>query len=231
MSFLSLSKGDPAARELLQRAIRARYGLRPLPVDSVRLQMFRQDKGPLGVPVKILVTLSFVTASHWRWDEVHKLFGIAISRSAASFDGRVYYERQGKSLSHYDEPRAVEGMSSRLWSEAAMMLTPLTSPGVTLRFVDDCTFQATPEPGSHSVATVHLNPDGSVAAIEAHCYHPVQKQELCFGIRPGDGLQTLNGFTIPRQLSYQWGNRPPETFTVADAVANPQIPLTEFSMG
>src|SRR5689334_23721585 len=67
MSFLSLSAGDPAARNLLQKAIKARYGLRPLPVDSVRLTMTTRAKGPLGLPATAAVTVSFIAPTHWRW--------------------------------------------------------------------------------------------------------------------------------------------------------------------
>ncbi len=231
MSFLSLSRGDPAARDLLQRAIRARYGLRPLPVESVRLEMERQDKGPLGLPVKLVIDCRYITASHWRWDQVRKLFGLAIGRCTMSFDGGAYYERSGKNLTRLTEPRALDGMYRRLWAEAASLLTPLTAPEVIVKSIDECTFQAAQDSESGIVATILLNADDTVAAVETNCYHPTYQREMRLSILPGGGLQTLNGFTVPRQIAFQWADEPPLAFTVINAEANPKIPLTEFSLG
>jgi hypothetical protein len=231
MSFLSLSKGDPAARDLLQRAISARYGLRPLPLESVRLGLIGHGRGPLGLPVNVIITYSFITGSQWRSDHIRKLFGLVIGRCGASFDGDAYYERNGKATTRSDDPRVVDGMRKRLWTEAASLLTPLTAPGVTIKALDDCTFQAILDSNPASVATIRLNPDHTVAAVEARCYHPNHRQELRLCIKPEGGLQTINGFIVPRQITYGWEDQPADTFAVSSAEANPQIPLSEFSMG
>ncbi len=231
MSFLSLSRGDPAARELLERSIRARYALRPLPIDSVRLEMARQDKGPLGSPVRIQVINSSITGSHWRWDQSRKLFGLFGNKHSFAFDGGAYYDRSGGTVKQSSQPEVLEGLRRRLWAESAALLTPLTAPDVVLKSIDQCTFQATPEAGSSLWVTIRLNPDDTVASVEARCYHPAHHREMQFVIRPGDGLQTLNGFTVPKQVTFQWDDEPAETFTIVAAVANPKIPLTEFSIG
>ncbi len=87
MSFLSLATGDPAARNLLQKAIRARYGVRPQPAESIRVWMTSRAKVPLGLPATAHVTLLFVTPAHWRWDREVKLFGLRLSQSTSRFDG------------------------------------------------------------------------------------------------------------------------------------------------
>jgi hypothetical protein len=229
MSFLSLSKGDPAARDLLLRAIRARYGMRPLPIDSVRLEMLRQDKGPLGLPVKIVISNTFVTASHWRWDEVRKLFGLTIGKFSARFDSSTYYRKSGKTVTRSHDPRVVQGMACRVWLEAAFWLTPLTSPDVTIKAINDCTFRATPK--AETEAIIQLNPDDTVAAVESRCYHPEYEREMRLAIKPGGGLQAIDGFTIPRHVIMQWDDKPALSFTVTKAEANPTLPLNEFSMG
>jgi hypothetical protein len=230
MSFLSLSRGDPAARDLLQRAMRARYGIRPLPVESMRLEMVRQDKGALGLPVRIVVTNGFITASHWRRDQVRKLFGLTIGKSSASFDGTTYYRRRGRAVTQSREPRVVQGMVCRLWLEAAFLLTPLTAPQVTVKSIDACTFEAKPESAADNGVTIRLNPDDTVAAVETRCFHPDFEREMNFTVRPSGGLQTLNGFTVPRQITEQWDDEPAETFDVTKAEVNPSLPLAEFSM-
>ena len=64
MAFLSLARGDSQARALLQRAIRARYGVRPLLVESVRIEMTGKSKGPLGFPLKATVLAAVRAAGH-----------------------------------------------------------------------------------------------------------------------------------------------------------------------
>jgi hypothetical protein len=81
------------------------------------------------------------------------------------------------------------------------------------------------------VATIRLNADDTVAAVEASCYHPGRKCEKLLIMRPESGLQTLDGFTVPRQIVYQWEGEKPQRFNVIKAEANPKIPLTEFTMG
>jgi hypothetical protein len=231
MSFLSLSRGDPQARDLLQRAIRARYGLRPLPLDSVRLWMTGKGKGPLGLLMTVKVTVSFIPGSHWRWDQTSSLLGITIGSLTTAFDGGTSYERRGRTVTPANEPTVVQGARCRMWAESASMLTPLTAPDVTLKAVDERTFQVMPGPKSSDAATIRLNADDTVAAVEASCYHAGQKCEKLLAIRPEGGLQTLDGFTVPRQIVYQWSGERPQRFNVIRAEANPKIPLTEFTMG
>ena len=231
MSFLSLSRGDPQARDLLQKAIRARYGLRPLPLDSVRLWMTGKGQGPLGLFTTVTVTMSLIPGSHWRWEQTGHLLGITTGSFTVTYDGGAAYERRGGSVTQANDPAIVQGARCRLWLESASMLTPLTAPDVTLKAVDERTFQAMPEPESNDTATIRLNADDTVAAVEASCYHAGQKCEKLFVIQPAGGLQTLEGFTVPRQLVYQWDGERPQRFNVIRAEANPKIPLTEFTMG
>jgi hypothetical protein len=230
MSFLSLAKGDPAARNLLQRAIRARYGVRPLSLDSLRLNLTRRDKGPLGLPAKVFITASIVAPEHWRWEQVHKLFGIPYKTSLSSFDSCAFFEHSGKSAVQTEEPQVVAGLRCRVWSEIASLLTPLTSNEVILKTVDEQTFRAYRESQPDNVVTIRLNEDDTVAAVEIPCYRPADKRELLLSIQPTGGLQTLEGFTLPKQIVYQWDGSPSETFDVVHAEANPQIPLTEFTI-
>src|SRR5579859_4222751 len=126
MSFLSLSKGDPAARALLQRAIRARYGLRPVPFDSLRLWLSRTQKGPLGLPVRIVRTISYSGTSYWRQDEVQRLLSVPIRRLSESFNADAYFERKGNVVTKVDDPTQSQGIRRLVWLNRAIMLTPLT---------------------------------------------------------------------------------------------------------
>jgi hypothetical protein len=223
MAFLSLSKGDPAARTLLQRAIRARYGLRPLPVDNARFELLGKGKGPLGLPISIAVTLSFITATHWRWDQQRKLFGITIEQSSISFhDGEGYQREKGKTTK-IEDPQAIEGLRHRLWGEVSLSLTPLTMSGVVLQAVNDQSFKALQESQPDNVVVISLNPDDTVAYVETQGYRSADFPSMLMRLKPDGGLQAFEGFTVPKQVVYQWGNDTTETFKVVKAEANSNL--------
>jgi hypothetical protein len=228
MAFLSLSKGDPAARALLQRAIRARYGLRPLPVDNARFELLGKGKGPLGLSVSIAVTLSFITTTHWRWDQKRKLFGITLGQSSISYYDGVGYQRQGSTVTTIDDPQSVAGMRRRLWAEVAFRLTPLTMEGVVLNAVNDQSFKAMRESHPDDAVIISLNPDDTVAYVETACYRSTDFPNALLRLKPEGGLQTFESFTVPRQLIYQWGNDTTETFNVVKAEANTNLSPEAF---
>lgn len=230
MSFLTLARGDAAALALLKRAVAARYGLRPVVVESVRLSMTGQAKGPLGLPAQALTTVSYVNSSHWRWDQTRKMFGLTLGSTVASFDGGAYYERSGKATDQYKEPDVVQGARSRLWAELALFLSPLTLPGVMLTAVDDTTFKASPEGFQSVIATISLNDDSTIKQVDASGYRVAQKRAVSLTIRPEAEMQTFESFIFPRQIRYEWGDAVTETYTVTRIEANPKIPLTDFTM-
>jgi hypothetical protein len=230
MAFLSLSKGDPAARALLQRAIRARYGLRPVPVDNAHFELVGKGKGPLRLPVSIAVSLLFITATHWRWDQKRKLFGITLGQSSTSFhDGEVYQRVKGIP-SKNEDPQAVVGLRRRLWCEVSLMLTPLTGAGVILKSISDQSFQAMQESMPDDVVVVSLNPDDTVAYVETECYRSVDFPKVVLRLKPEGGLQTLEGFTVPNQIVYQWGNELTESYRVVKAEANTNLSPDSFKI-
>ncbi len=223
MSFLSLTKGDPVARDLLQRAIRARYGGRPLSIDSVRLFMTGKGKGPLGLPINIMVTATLIPVSHWRWDQSRKLFGLNMGDTTASFDGGTLFQRSGSTVNQIQTEAAMQGTRHRLWSESVLLLTPLTAPEVVVKIVDDRVFRAINRSEAGGMAIVRLNADDTIASIEANCYHPVKQTEVPLVIKPDGGLQTLDGFAVPKQLVYQWEGEAPERYDIIKAEANPKF--------
>jgi len=230
MSFLTLARGDADAIALLKRAVSARYGPRPVVVESARLSMTTQSKGPLGLPAQVTTTASYVGATHWRWDQTRKLFGIMLGSSVASFDGGAYYERAGKVLTQSNDQEALMGARSRLWGELAMFVSPMTQPGVMLTAVDEKTFKASPEGYQSIVATIQLNEDASVNKIEVKAYRVLEKRTVSLTLKPQEGMQTFGNFLFPKQIRYEWGDSVVETFTVNQVEANPKIPLTDFTM-
>jgi hypothetical protein len=210
--------------------MRARYGLRPVAIESLRLSLVGRVRGPLGLPAKVEAAFSYVGATHGRWEKTRKLFGLKLGSAAESFDGAAFYRRQGADVSKVVDPLILESAHLRLWAEMAQLLTPLTEANVVLKALDERSFQAMPESEPATVATLTLNEDDTVAAVSVQRYRESDQQVAPYVIRPMGGLQTLNGFAFPRQLVFQWGDGAPEALTVLDAEPNAKIPLTDFTM-
>ncbi len=230
MAFLSLSRGDPAARALLQRAIQARYGLRPTPVESLRLALLGQVKGLFGLPLRTRVTTTCVANTQWRWEQMTFLLGLAIGRRVESFDGGAYYVSERGRVAALNDPLIVTSFRRYLWALQALLLTPLTEEGVTLKAVDERTLQAMPDTNPDDIASIHLNTDDTLDMVVIPRYRLADQQTLPFMVKPTGGLQNLRDFVIPRKIVHRWENGAPLTFTVSDAEPNVKIPLTEFTM-
>ena len=230
MSFLMLSKGDPVARALLQRAIRARYGPRPLPVESFRLDMQTAARGPLGLPVRVKAQISFVGLTHWRRDETRTLFGLPVAKTVESFDGAASYVMTGGRVSASQDALVVGSFRRWLWALHALLLTPLMDEDVVLKAAGERIIQALPETDSEDVATLTFNADDTLASVSVERYRLTDQRSLTFSLRPDGGLQTLSDFVVPARLVSVWEGEPPQEYAVTGVSLNPTIPLTEFTM-
>ncbi len=231
MTFLSLAQGDPAARMLLSNAIKARYGLRPVPFSSLSLTLTRTTPGPLGLPVLETIQIRQVGTTHWRSDETRSLFGMTLSRFTESYDGGTLYIRKGGSTQSINAPDVLAGMRNLSWVWSALFLMPLTEEGVTLKAVETRTLQATLEPDLTERATLSFNDDATLESVQAQCYDAAQQRSAFLTLRPQDGLNVYNDFTVPASLIIGWDNTLERKLTIAHAETNPKIPLTEFSLG
>lgn len=227
--LLSPTKGDPAARALLQKAIRARYGPRPLGVDNLRVTLGAQTTGPLGLPLKQQVTQTFVSTGRWRRDETYKMLGILRRSYTLTFDNGTCYERESKTPTPINEQEAVKGMYSRVWLELAFYLTPLNEPNVTLKSVDEKTFQAFNEDRPEQIVKLRLDEHDNVS-VEGQSYHPPSRRTLKVTLSGQSELVTFEGMTIPKQITYRWEGGTEETFDVLNAEVNPNVSPTEFTV-
>ncbi|MCC7208292.1 MAG: hypothetical protein IT323_13375 [Anaerolineae bacterium] len=230
MSFLMLARAEPEARALLQRALRARYGIRPVPVESVRLFMLGVGRGPLGLPLRVEMTLSFVGITHWRLDRQEKLLGVTIRRVVESFDSGSVFLTSGKRITGQTDPLVLASYRRRLWASNALFLTPLTGEHVTLKMAGERAIQAIPESNPDDVATLTFHPDDTLAQVDVQRYRPQDQRTVTFSLCPENGLQTVNDVVLPARVAYRWADGPGETYYVKGADLNPRIPLTEFTM-
>lgn len=230
MAFLSLARGDVAARNLLQRAIRARYGVRPIALETLRLWLTTDSKGPLGLPVKTAVTASYMGIQHSRWDQTRKLFGLTLSQTTDSITDSVYLKQQAKKVTRIDDPVTLQSVRRRLWGVLALWLIPLTGAEVTIAAVDKHILQAMPSAEPNDVVTITLNPDDTIAMVTVERYRARDKRNVKYLIKPVGDLRTLNNLTVPEQIVFAWQDGQPDVFTIVNAEANPTIAPNEFSL-
>lgn len=231
MTFLSLAKGDPAARMLLGNAIKARYGVRPIMPSSLQLDLEARAKGRFGLPITETIRVRYVGITHRRWDQTEKLLFFTTSQSTQSYDGGTLYIRKGDTTASINDPKVLQGVRNQLWLEMALFLTPLTEEDVVLKSLDALTLQASPSASANERVTLHLNTDHTLKAAEGECYDADRKRTTRLTIRPADGLRAINDFAIPVKFVYEWEGELPMAYSVLNAQADPKIPLTEFSIG
>ena len=150
MPVLLLARGDEDARELLKKAIEARYGHRPPAFDTLRIDFTGKSItkiGPLSTWVPVDLTAQFSLPSAMRWDFVVKPVGVALRRGTESYDGKLLRSLRGTGQPDVitDQDR-VDSARRRLWAIAALLLTPLGDMFVELSRVDDLTFSAKKHP-------------------------------------------------------------------------------------
>src|SRR5262245_51318162 len=92
MPVLLLAQGDPKAKDLLRRAVEARYGPRPPALDTLHVLLKGQIPAKIGpVPAGLSVTanvyLRFPTAMRGDWQA--KRLGFTAQRGAMSVDGDI----------------------------------------------------------------------------------------------------------------------------------------------
>jgi hypothetical protein len=205
--FLSLARGDFEARNLLKEAVLARYAARPVPLEKLRLTLRRQARIWLGVPLTIVIEAAYAEPDQWSWRERHKLFGVVIGG-------------QREALAEQTDPALRESLHRQQWAFRALMLTPLTREGVTVRAVAERAFQAVHDDQPEAIATIYLKPDYNVAAVEIERYRAADKRRLPYTLRPEGGYQTFDGINLPAQIAEQWGSESSLLYAVKAAQAD-----------
>lgn len=205
--FLSLARGDFEARNLLKEAVIARYAARPVPLERLRLTLRRRKRVLLGLPLDIIVKVTYAEPDQWSWQERRQLLGISLGAHS-------------EDVAQQADPALRESLLRQQWAFRALMLTPLTREGVTLRAVAERAFQAVHDDQPEAIATLYLNPDHTVAAVEIERYRAADKRRLPYMLRPEGGYRNFDGVNLPIQIAEQWGSEPSLLYAVSAAQAD-----------
>ncbi len=233
MPILLLAKGDADARDLLKNAIRARYGLRPPAIESLRIDFTGRTRvklGPLKTWVPVEATAQFSLPSSMRWDFTARPAGVAVRRGVESYDGVVMRTVRGTGPAKAIEDTAVvETAKKRLWAIAALMLTPLGDEYVELQIMDDFTFRATHTKLDVAVV-VKLRENALIDTVSVEAFNADRGVDEVLSLAPSPEMTSMDGLLIPTQVVSMWNDEPWLEVSPAEMKQNPEIPISVFML-
>lgn len=211
MPVLLLARGDAQAKDLLRRAIEARYGFSPPAVDSLEIDFkgrVRAKVGPITtwVPVGIMARFRFPKAM--RWDFTVRPVGVTVQRGVEAFDGTTFrHVRGGSAPSVIDNTAMISSLQRRLWAMAAVLLTPLGEHFVELKAIGSNSLEATNTLIKDCV-TLRLRADSSLERVDVKCLNPDSEKEQLFNLRLSQEQAPINDMMLPRKISAFWDDAP-----------------------
>jgi hypothetical protein len=208
---LLLARGDVQAKDILRRAIEARYGFSPPAIDSLEIDFkgrVRTKVGPITtwVPVGILARFRFPTAM--RWDFSVRPVGVTVQRGVEAFDGTTFRQMRGNGTSSLiDNQALISSLQRRLWAMAAVLLTPLGEHFVELKAVNGGSLEVTNTLIKDCV-TLRLRADSSLERVDVKCLNPDNEKEQLFSLRLSADQAPVNELMLPCKISAFWDDAP-----------------------
>ncbi len=233
MPVLLLAQGDTQAKDLLRKAINARYGLRPPALESLHINFrgrVRAKIGPVNMWVPVEAIGRFCFPDKMRWDFAVKAAGVQINSGVEAFDGTTYRTTRGAkitSTTHDLEP--VQSMQQRLWAIAAVMLTPLGEHFVKITSSVTNELEAS-NTRINSTVTLHLRADQTLNYVETYCRNPDTGRQEMFTLRLSDELIAMGDLILPTKISAFWNNESYFEVEPEAAAANPTILPDVFAL-
>lgn len=232
MPVLLLSYGDPQAKDILRRAIEARYGMRPPVLDRLKLTFkgrTRVKVGPVKTWVPVEVEAYFDFPKAMRWDFKVKPLGVAVQKGIESFDGTAFRSlRGGQSPTIIDDEDQINALQRRLWAVASILLTPLSNPFVKLELKSNNCITAI-NTKLDDPADLIMRENNTLDYVQVPSIDPDGKNRN-FILRLSEEQQTLNDLIIPKQIKAFWDDDAYFEIEPIEAESNPDIPESVFTL-
>ena len=211
MPVLLLAQGDAEAKDLLRKAIEARYGLRPPALESLQIDFkgrVRAKVGPVTTWLPVDATAYFQFPTSMRWDFTVKPMGVPVQRGLDAFDGTTYRRLRGSNTPQViSDETQVTSVQRRLWAIAALFLTPLGDHFVKLSATGSHSLDATNTTLDDTVS-LYLRPDNTLDYVQVACLNPDSNQQQTFTLRLSTDQAPVNEFMLPRKISAFWDDAP-----------------------
>lgn len=233
MSVLLLAQGDPQAKELLRKAIQARYGIRPPALESLRIAFkgrVRARLGPIATWVPVEATAYFHFPRSMRWDFIVRAVGVQIGSGSEAFDGSIYRTLRGaKSPAEITDPALISSAQKRLWAMAAVLLTPLGDHFVRLTIQGERQLEACNTQTSGAV-NLYLREDNAIERVEVRCVNLDTEREQTFTLRLSEEQQPIDELMLPARVEAYWDDDVYFEIEPVSAEANPPIAEAVFRL-
>lgn len=233
MPVLLLAYGEPAAKDMLRKAIEARYGMRPPALDSLKLDFrgrARVKLGPVMTWVPVDATAYFRFPDAMRWDFTVKPLKLPVQRGIEAFDGETFLRsRGGKSPTVVTEAEHIQSLRRRLWAVASILLTPLSNTFVKVSQTGNYSFEATNTKLDDS-ANIFLLGNQKIDQVKVNCLNPDTNRMQNYIIALSDELVTINDLLIPKKITTSWDDEVSFEVEPVTAESNPNIPDSVFTL-
>lgn len=233
MPVLLLAQGDPTAKDMLRKAIQARYGLRPPALESLQIAFkgrVRAKLGPISTWVPVEATARFNFPRSMRWDFIVRAVGVQIGSGVEAFDGTTYRSARGHKPAAAEEDKAlISSLQRRLWAIAAVLLTPLGDHFVKLSVIGENQLEACNTQIDGAV-NLHLRADSTLDFVDMKCLNPDTEREQVFTLRLSEEQSPINDLMLPSKISAFWDGEPYFEVEPVLAEANPAIAETVFTL-
>jgi hypothetical protein len=210
MPVLLLARGDKEGRDLLRKALEARYGMGAPAIETLKIEFegrIRTKLGPITTWVPLECTTYFAFPGRGRWDFNVRAAGVPLRAGANAVDGTIYRKRQRNGeIEVISDPEIAR--TARLWRYAAagMLLIPLSQQFVELKGMGERSFEAL-DLETKDTIRVTLHEDYTVDTVSTRCLNPEQdNQEQLFSFQAEDGQIAVNDFMLPAKITTLWDN-------------------------
>ncbi len=233
MPVLLLAQGDTTSKDMLRRAIEARYGLRPPALESLQIDFkgrTRAKLGPIATWVPVEATAYFCFPNTMRWDFTVKAVGVQLGSGIEAFDGTTYRSsRGGKAATIISNQDLISSMQQRLWAIAAVFLTPLGEHFVKLSSVGENILQVTNTQIGASIY-LHLRDDHTLDYVKIDCINPDNNKLQNFKLCLSDEQCLVNDLMLPSKIIAYWDGASYFEVEPKRAEANHHIDDTLFKL-
>jgi hypothetical protein len=230
---LLLAQGDTTSKDMLRRAIEARYGLRPPALESLQIDFkgrVRAKLGPIATWIPVEATAYFCFPNTMRWDFKMKAVGVQVGSGIEAFDGTTYrIASGGKAATVISDPALISSMQQRLWAIAAVFLTPLGEHFVKVSCISENTLQVTNTQIDASIY-LHLRSDHTLDYVKIDCTNPDNNKLQNFKLCMSEEQSLVNDLMLPAKIMSYWDGDPYFEVEPQRAEANHQISNAMFSL-
>lgn len=233
MPVLLLCQGDATGKEMLRRAIEARYSVSPPAIESLKIDFKGRARikiGPVKAWIPVEAEASFVFPTHLRWDFVVKPLKLRVQRGIEAFDGTKYRMARGNNLpNEVVQTKVIASARGRLWAMAALLLTPMSDYYIKVSQCGDNCIEALNMKLNDSVR-IYLRDDFSIEYAEVDCVNPDNQKIQKHTLRLENSQSPVDGLMLPTKVSAYWDDEIYYEMQPVKVDLHPDLPDALFTL-